>query len=173
MLSDGDFMATVEVDAATIERDVIKYFKTYAREYAKEASEQLTKKAKTCIEMFYNDYTPKYYDRTEDLKDNSVYSYFKNQGNDTYYGGVRISTDKMQPYYSGKDITDPLTVAQLGWHGFHGDPTGYSGRFEPIWTTSPLSVLTQFATSQQFFNSIDESASKMTLSQNYEVLEFE
>lgn len=165
-------MATVDFDKNLFEKEVVQYFKTYALEYAREAANRLTKKAQSCIDMFYNDYTPKYYDRTDDLRDNSVYYYFKNKGNDTYYGGVRIATDKMQPYRSGNTETDPLTVAELGWHGFHGDPTGYNGQFEPIWTTPPLTVLIKYATSQEFFNNLDLKATKKAKSQNYTMLNF-
>lgn len=160
----------VQFDKNALLRDAQRYMETFAYNYAKEASNQLTKKAKSCIEMFYNDYTPRYYKRTDDLRDNSIQSYFHNNTRE-YRGGVRISPEKMSPYNVDYNAvsTDAITVAQLGWHGFHGDPLGY-GKFKPIWTTSPLSVLRRFYESDKFNNDIENYAYKKAAEQNYEII---
>ena len=110
----------IKVDTKGLEEDILKYMKTFSKAYAKEGSKQITKKAQSCIEMFYRDYTPKYYDRTYDLKDNSYVPYYHDNGK-AYYGGVRITADFMSPYYSGgimnHPYTEPITIAQLAWHG--------------------------------------------------------
>ena len=155
----------VKIDTKKLESELLKYMKVYSKTYAK--------KAETCIQMFYRDYTPKYYDRTFDLLRNSYVPYFHNNGN-AYYGGVRITSDFMSPYYSGGimnySYTDPFTVAQLGWHGWHGDPTGYNGRFVPIRTTSPLEVLTNFFNNESFREILRNRAKKVAVNQNYKYL---
>ena len=82
----------IKVDTKGLEEDILKYMKTFSKAYAKEGSKQITKKAQSCIEMFYRDYTPKYYDRTYDLKNNSYVPYYHDNGK-AYYGGVRITAD--------------------------------------------------------------------------------
>ena len=54
----------IKVDKKGLEDDIIKYMKTFSKAYAKEGSKQITKKAQSCIEMFYRDYSPLYYNRT-------------------------------------------------------------------------------------------------------------
>ena len=124
--------------------------------------------------MFYNDYRPKYYDRTFDLLRNSYIPYLHNNGT-TYYGGVRITSDLMSPYISGSYMghasTDPYIIAQLGWHGWHGDPTGYNGRFDPIRTTSPLDVLTNFVYSGNLVDTISKYADKKAREETYQYLD--
>lgn len=169
-------MATVIIDRKGLQDDILKYMKTYSKTYTKFACQELTKKAKSCIEMFYDDYTPKYYDRTFDLRDNSVIPYFHNNGN-TYYGGVRITADYMSKYYSGgvmnKKATDPIEVAQLAWHGWHGDPTGYNGHFEPIRTTPPLDVLREYAKNKNFITFAKTFAEKTAKKGRYKSFYFE
>ena len=171
-INGGELMA-VKVNTKGLEEDILKYMKTFSEAYAKEGSKQITKKAKSCIEMFYSDYTPKYYVRTYDLKNNSYVPYLHNNGK-AYYGGVRITADFMSPYYSGGIMshayTEPITVAQLAWHGWHGDPTGYNGRFEPIRTTSPLEVLIDFVNNESFQNIIYNYAEKKASKQKYKFL---
>lgn len=164
----------VEINIKDLENDILKYMRTFSKAYAKEGEKQITKKAKYCIEKFYSDYSPIYYDRTYDLKDNSYVSYYHDNGK-TFYGGVRITSDFMNPYYSGgimnHKYTDPIVIAQLGWHGWHGDPSGYNGRFEPIHTTPPLDILRDFINNQSFFNSMYKYADKKTSKQKYKILD--
>lgn len=168
-------MAKVKIDISGIEADMKKYMETYAKSYTEEAAKQLTNQAQSCIEMFYRDYTPKVYDRTEDLLKNS-YKPYRHNNSDSYYGGVRITADFMSPYYSGgimsHTYTAPIVIAQLGWHGWHGDPTGYGGRFEPIRTTPPLDTLLSFYNKNSFRKSVENYAEKKALSQEYKYLEF-
>ena len=165
----------IQIDINGLKKDIRKYLKTYAETYAKESSRQITIKAKSCIERFYSDYKPIYYDRTFDLLNNSYMPYYKNNGK-AFYGGVRVTSDSMSPYYSGgimsHTYTDPIVIAQLGWHGWHGDPTGYNGRFNPIHTTPPLDMLMDFASNSSFINIIENYAEKNALKQTYKYLQF-
>lgn len=152
-----------------IRNDVEKYLKTYAKESSKYAAKKLTEKAQYCMEYFYNDYSPKYYDRTYDLRDNSYSLYIHNNGN-VYYGGVKISSDNMSPYYSSfskvntSDYTDPIIIAQLGWNGYHGN-------FEPVHTTpTPLEMLKEYFYSNEFHDDVKEYASKKAKEQSYKYL---
>lgn len=159
-----------------IRNDIKEYLKTYAEESSKYAAHELTEMARYCMEYFYNDYYPKYYDRTEDLLDHSYSLYIHNNGR-VYYGGVKISSDNMSPYYSSfkkintSDYTDPIIIAQLGWHGWHGDPTGYNGKFEPILSTpTPLEMLKEYFNSSKFSEEVNEYASKKAKERNYKYL---
>lgn len=157
-----------------IQADVKKYLETYARESSKYAAKKLTEKAQYCIEQFYKDYSPDYYDRTYDLRDNSYSPYVHNNGR-VYFGGVRISSDDMSPYYSGfskvntSDYTDPIVIAQLGWHGYHGHPVAY-GNFKPIITPAPLGMLKEYFQSDEFNDGVREYATKKAKENEYKYL---
>lgn len=165
---------SVKIDTNGLKNDIRKYLKTYAQSYAKQAQTKLTEQAKSSIEMFYNDYSPIFYVRTDNLLDSFV-PYYKNNGK-AFYGGVRITSSMMSPYYSGgimnQSYTDPLTVAQLAWHGWHGDPTGYNGKFDPIYTTPPLDTLLKYANHKVFLNMINQYAETKALKQKYKYLQF-
>lgn len=150
------------MDIEGFEKDLRRYMKTFAQACAKEASKQITRQAKTCIEMFYLQYIPTCYRRTENLKDNSYVSYYHNNGR-AYYGGTRITSDFMVSNYQD----DPFVVAKLSWDGWHGSPTGYGGRFPSIRTTPPLNTLQEFVNDDKFQNFIMECGNRAASSQNY------
>lgn len=151
-------------------KDVMQYMKVFSEAYTREAKRQLVLQAEFCMRTFYKDYTPKYYDRTYQLRDKSIIPYFHNNGKG-YTGGVRVSSQNMQPYFEWGHETDPAIVVRLGWDGYHGDPNGINGRFVPhVTNPSPLSMLTDFYNSQTFRNSIYEYANKMALKQDYKYL---
>ena len=164
----------IKVDTKGLEEDILKYMKTFSKEYAQEGSKQITKKAQSCIEMFYRDYTPKYYDRTYDLKNNSYVPYYHDNGK-AYYGGVRITADFMSPYYSGgimnHTYTEPITIAQLAWHGWHGDPTGYNGRFERSTTRRPLDRRAGVVQSKRVWGLRWKQADSVATKQKYKYLD--
>lgn len=157
-----------------LRRDVEKYLKTYAKESSKYASKKLTEKAQYCMKYFYDDYSPKYYNRTYDLRDNSYSPYIHNNGN-VYYGGVKISSDNMSPYYSSfskvntSDYTDPIIIARLGWNGYHGN---FEPVFEPAYDTTPtpLEILKEYFYSNEFYNDVQGYASRKAKEQNYKYL---
>ena len=164
----------VRVDTKGLEDDILKYMKTFSKAYAKEGSKQITQKAQSSIEMFYEDYTPKYYDRTFNLKDKSYVPYYHDNGK-AFYGGVRITSDFMSSYSSGgymsHTYTEPIIIAQLAWHGWHGDPTGYDGRFDPIRTTPPLDILTRFIHDKSFLDLTYRYADNIAIKQKYKYLD--
>lgn len=152
-----------KINKNAIKKDVEKYLKTFAKTYADEASKELTNAASNKIGQYYKDYTPKYYDRTDDLLKNSFSKYTHNNGR-KYYGGVLINSEKMQSYHNDK----AYTVAFNSWvEGYHGDPTGYGGKFEPIRTTPPLNMLLDTFENKDFRNKIKAIASKKAKSQKY------
>lgn len=163
----------IKLNVKDLENDILKYMKNFSKAYAKEGEKQITIKAQNCIKKFYNDYSPIYYNRTYDLRDNSYVPYYHDNGK-AFYGGVRITSDFMSPYYSGGimnySYTDPIIIAQLGWHGWHGDPTGYNGKFNPIHTTPPLNMLTNFINNKSFLDSMYKYADKKASKQKYKVL---
>ena len=134
-----------------ISKDTIKRLehlgKAKASYLAEEASQNLTKKYVSLIDLFYNTYTPKMYDRTYGLYDS--FRKFNKNGKNVYMGGVIVSAEKMNDYEAdlnpyevfpnGRKILtgrrEPITASdllftyvynQLGtWHG--GDMHGGFG----------------------------------------------
>lgn len=149
-----------------LEDDIQKYLYTFADAYCRDARVEITKMAKYAIEQFYQDYTPNYYDRTDDLKNNSYTPYYHNNGK-AIYGGVRINSEKMKPYQPGtKSETDPFEVASFAWHGWHGDP------IRGIYTTPPLNMVKEMMKESNFLNKIQTNAERVATSQEYSILQF-
>ena len=154
------------VDQKALIKDLKKYMYTFADEYCHEAATEITKIAKYAIEQFYNDYSPDYYDRTYDLRENSYSRYYHNNGR-AIYGGVRINSEKMQPYNRGsKWETNPFEVASFAWHGWHGNP------IRNIYTTPPLDIVKEGASKQEFLNKLREKAENVAKNQEYSILKF-
>lgn len=150
-----------------LENDIQKYLYTFADSYCRDAEVEITKMAKYAIKQFYEDYTPNYYDRTDDLKNNSYTPYYHNNGK-AIYGGVRINSDKMQPYQRGtKYETDPIWIAGWAWEqGYHGHP------IRQIQTTPPLDMVRGMMKESKFLNKIQTNAERVATSQEYSILQF-
>lgn len=158
---------SVEINKKAVKEisvNIEQALKEYRILCAAKTADKLTKKAQESIRQFYADYPPKVYDRTFELLKNSYKRYYKNNGR-TVYAGVEITSQDMSPYEtsprSHEYTVSPTTVAQLGWHGFHGDPTGYNGRFEPIVTPAPLEKLKKYYQSRSFQPDVEAEALKI------------
>ena len=160
---------SAKVYTKNLEKDILKYLKTFSKAYAQEASKQFTQQAKTCIEMFYKDYTPNYYDKTFDLLNSSYAPYFNDNGK-SYCGGVRITSLFITQHLSSGYTNNTYTSTQLAWHRLNDDPTGYNENFTHIRTISPLTVLTNMVKDKSFLYSIYGCAEKIAIKQNYKYL---
>ena len=166
-------MAKIEINEADLRADIEKYLVTYAQTYAKSASEEFTKSAKDVIgSVYYGGYSPNYYHRTDDLKNNSYRKYCKNNG-DTYYGGVIISSDDMSDYtniWGDRQSTTPASsVVEWAWGaGYHGYTGGNPEN--GIYSFPPISALEMEIGIKT--DNINNEAIKVAKSQQYSVLQF-
>lgn len=148
-----------------IEKDLKKWVKTYAEAYCRKAAIELTKTAKYAIQKFYDDYKPRYYDRTFDLKYNSYALYYHNNGK-KIYGGVRISADKMQDYKNGTSANDVVGWTWFeGRHGFLGHDIDY-----PIYTYPPINIVREKCDNPIFLKELTNYATKEAKKQSYSIL---
>lgn len=170
-------MAISYINKKALEKDVEKYLKTFAEAYADTAANEITKFAQQAIQRFYDHYTPKYYDRTDDLKKNSFSKYKHNNGRQ-YYGGVRISTHNMSPYVVGglnnRRFIDPFYIARPAWEkGIHGSENGINGRYSAHRDAiPPLEVLQKEVDKLQFRKKIENIARNAAKKQQYQFLRF-
>ena len=156
------------VDKVKLEKDLKKYGECFCRTYANKAADEITKFAKVAIEQFYNDYSPLYYNRTDDLKNNSYFRYYKDNGK-TVRGGVRISSKNMKDYVNGNQITSAYDVATWTWlHGYHGylrhDP------MQRIYTFPPVVMVEMAIGDPVFQQKLIDTASNKAKKLNYSVL---
>lgn len=166
-------MAGIEINEAALRADVEKYLTTYARTLADSAAEEFTQAAKDVISsVYYGGYSQKYYNRTDDLRNNSYKKYKKNNGS-TFYGGVKITSEAMSDYtniWGGKQSTTSAdTVLSWAWgEGYHGylggDPSNR------IQTFPPISALEMEA--GMLIPSLQSKANSVAKSQGYSVLQF-
>ena len=148
--------------------DIREYLKTYARTFCGVAADELTRVAKSAMADFYNDYSPKVYQRTFDLRDNSYKRYFRDNGR-RVYGGVRISAENMQPYgniWTGR-LVDPEIIVNSAWeHGWHG--RGDIGI--PPMSPTPLEIVRERMFDDKFISDLNDVATKAANSNTYKHL---
>ena len=91
---------TVKVDVAQgLYSDLKKFATNYAKGMALEVKRILTDEAKTALDIFYGDYSPMVYSRTNNLHDNSYEPYYSNAHGSIIRGGVKFSPDNMDEVY--------------------------------------------------------------------------
>lgn len=149
----------------SLEKDLQKWVKTYAEAYCRQAALELTETAKYAIQKFYDDYNPRYYDRTYDLRDNSYSLYYHNNGR-KIYGGVRISAINMQDYKNGTSADDVVGWTWFeGKHGFLDHDMDY-----PIYTYPPINIVREKRDDAAFLQKLTDYATKEAKKQSYQIL---
>lgn len=118
-----------------LNEDIKDYLNNYGTAFSEIATEKIMTLAKEQMERFYNDYSPKLYRRTDNLKRHSYYPLLNDEMHDgnIYRGGIHIDATHMHEYYSNSH--DPVTgslkllkgakesVAYYSWmEGDHGRP---------------------------------------------------
>lgn len=149
-----------------IEADIKKFVLTYCQTGAETAAEEFTKSAEKAIQDFYADYSPKKYFRTDDIRDNSYRKSLRQTGKH-YYGGVRVSSENMEPYTYGPSsgykfgTGNPSSIAEGVWRG------GYRGPKAPS-SDSPLTALKDMTLrNKAVINSILNKARSAAVNQSY------
>lgn len=154
------------INERALEKEIKKYLKTYAETYCRQASKELTEFAKDAIQKFYDDYTPKYYNRTYDLLNNSFEPYYHNNGR-VIYGGVRITSSAMQPY-RGAGISQHEIASsawRIGLHGFNNrDP------YDRIYTAPPLYYVREKMNEKTFLDKLNKIGETVAKKQKYTYL---
>lgn len=113
--------------------DIAKYIATYTRD-------TLYNNYMEIMKDFYDDYSPKSYHRTYQMKKNSYKKYYRNSHGNTYYGGIQLTPDDISPNNythvskkTGKIYGMPNEVI-FNWvtfGGFHGSPTTFAYKTSP------------------------------------------
>ena len=100
-----------------LEADIKKLSHSVNSSLAHTMSKELEKEYNYVINNFYNEYTPKYYQRHNPGGLYKTYQrYYKNPHNRIYYGGIEITEDKMYDDYHNSRI-DVLNSFLNGYHG--------------------------------------------------------
>lgn len=158
------------INKQKLTKDLEKWIESYSNAYCDKAADLLTEAARISIQNFYDSYKPLYYNRTDDLMNNSYKRYKHNNGK-TIYGGVRISPDNMQPY--GK--TDAGTVLGMTFfHGYHGkifnETYGYPYNVGLHYSYAPYYMMQQYMGSPKFHKNINDYATSVAKKQDYSIL---
>ena len=158
----------MELNDIALRQDIQKWMRTYAEAYCKQAAKEITAMASQAIDRFYQEYTPKYYNRTEDLLNNS-YSPYYHDNDRKIYGGVRISSANMQPY-KGAGISQ-YEIASTAWleglHGFRGHDSS-----DGILTFPPVDKVLSGMQNRSFLNRLNDIGSNAAKKQSYSSFTF-
>lgn len=156
------------VNNKELQKDISKYLKTYAEAYCKQAAKEITEMASEAIQKFYDDYTPNYYNRTDDLLNNSYSPYYHNNGK-AIYGGVRISSANMQPY-KGAGISQ-YEIASSAWRqGLHGFEQ--RDKDNRIHTFPPIVMVQIGMGNKKFLDRLNDVGSEAAKKQTYSSFSF-
>lgn len=170
-------MERIKFNQKELEKQCLAYAKAYGSAYVAKAMEMIETQAHKYIEMFYSQAIfksksgglssiPKLYDRTGDLRDNSIKtSVLQVHGN--IEGRIIISADKMKNYISGGHITPPYYVANRAWmEGLHGNVCTSPGVMSP----TPAKLLDTYIKGNSFNSAATAYAVKMANAGNYGLL---
>ena len=81
-----------KLDLSDLENYLKTYSKTVCRIAVGKIRDELTEEARTAIELFYESYSPVYYNRHyENFRKRSFKKYYANPHNQVYYGGVQLT----------------------------------------------------------------------------------
>lgn len=119
-----------------LKQDVNNYAIHLSREMAHNAQKMLTREAERSIEMFYEHYTPTYYNRHQPEGVNlrrSFRPYYYSPHGKNSKGGVEICVNEMDNMY--QQSAD--YVGDTVWAGFHGPPIGNNVNTPRMWP-SPI-----------------------------------
>ena len=159
----------MELNDMALRQDIQKWMRAYAEAYCKQATKEITEMASEAIDKFYQDYTPKYYNRTEDLLNNSYSPYYHDNGK-AIYGGVRISSARMQPYV-GAGISQ-FDIASSAWRkGLHGFEQ--RDKDNRIHSFPPVAMVQMGMGDKSFLNRLNNIGSEAAKKQKYSTFTFE
>lgn len=154
----------VTISLNDLAKDIEKYMTTYAREYCKQAADDLTDFAKNTILDFYDDYNPLYYDRTFEFRDHSVKRYYKDRPERGYcVGGVRIGNFGIPKDNYNLDVHDVIDWSLQGYHGV--DIMGIN-------KVKPLERLNDFFNDMSWRNKLSKDTHNKCKKLDYKVLDF-
>lgn len=147
----------------SLEKDLEKWVKSYSEGYCKQAASLITLMARDAIDLFYAQYVPIYYNRTDDLLHNSYSPYYHNNGK-AIYGGVKISATDMQPYNNAGITKDEITM--FSWkHGLHGFTE--HNPMNKIYTYPPIEMVRIAMGDTKFLNRLSNFAKKTAKKEKY------
>lgn len=129
--------ATIRAFAQQVAADGKKKIRGIMRDVAKRVETDFMEQAKNCLDNYYSEYRPLVYERTGNLRDNSLQPYkryrrnevdvgvaFSPDGMDKYLRPNGVAQDKNRPYITS---VEQLVVANA-MEGIHGNPSVYVGR---------------------------------------------
>ena len=128
-------------------KDLTEYSKNFRIGMATKTRDNLAKATAVAIEMFYQDYTPKYYKRHirngkhYNFGELSFEKYYYNKHGSVIRGGVKLSPEQMESIYqdSKEEVFD------MFYAGYHGVASGFVSPYTftpvPVMSPSPLEII--------------------------------
>ena len=140
-----------------LEEDIKKYDQVFVTTGAQVAMELLVEYTKRAIDDFYSSYSPEYYVRINNIRNNSFLPYFKSGGN-SCWGGVQLDSSNMVDYKAR--ISTEEIWKRVMYEGLHGT----------YQTRDPYSTIYDFSQSGVFIDTVMNAADKFARAQNYKWL---
>lgn len=146
-------MANNSVNASDLKEYLEKYSKEVGRITAASIRDELTETAFNAIVQFYEDYSPKSYQRHYyNFLEKSFRKYYSNAHGNIYRGGVEFTPQLMDDIYQSSNGYSSTQVTEqvfdTVYAGFHGVastqiyPQGYEPRVIPhVMSPSPMEII--------------------------------
>ena len=145
--------------------DLKKFASNVAKGMALETRKLLTQEAHTALDIYYSDYSPILYDRTNNLLNGSYEPYYSNAHGTIYRGGVKFSSDNMAEVYRAPAEWVFSLAAGSGIHGLPGQGL-------PVTTPDPISYVEQKRDSLSGIGSLSSAGIALAKSDSYQYLKF-
>ena len=144
----------VKIDSNSIEKAIEQRGRKILSAAAQKISKDMYDEAVSAIEDFYNGYSPRYYKRTLQFKNNAFRRYFLNSHATKYHGGVQLTPELMSGYVSlnGEDVTS-LVYSLVVYSGKHGMAENFGAPPSP--TTVPPLITRLYMKQDEIVNNID------------------
>lgn len=143
--------------------DCKKFSQTYVEAGTTEACEKIVEFTKKALSVFYGSYSPRVYDRENNIMNNSWEPIMEISG-DSGRGGVRLSPSAMHEYWHhGKKVSTEDIYTWVIHGGFHG--------LEKT-STPPITMIVSNVISPSFNTQIEKYALNAAKKQSYKVLKF-
>lgn len=171
-------MVEISFDTKELEKQLMAYANAYGRAYVSKAVELMRNEAQKYIDKYYSQKifksrsgngissTPYLYDRTYDLRDNSIETtIYAKHG--TIEGSVLIDDYNMKPYNNSGHSNPPYYIVERAWEfGLHGNKITSPGVMKP----TPGDLLREYWSKEKYHSEAARYAEKVVSSMNFGLL---
>lgn len=162
----------VKINEHLIISDLYTFARNFTTKTTELASYKINEFAKQAIAKYYGGYSPDFYVRTGQLRDNSFKPFIDSVGTH-YRGGIEINTSWVDYLRHGSGVTTDEIVAWSWTQGYHGIRTDTQKYIMGKPDIKPFQWVSAQVYDKKFKNAIIREASNFAKKSKYNILNFD